>query len=194
MCHPSRWWRSLQTNAELDNKGEIKTGIWHRIRLKQAWCIVAPSPGTCLGPKSLSSNVAAQKTFFQIGVSFACDCTKTAVKLKFSSWGHNKKLIFHKTCTLDNNGTLIEWRDLKHSVLGRLIFLFWQDTKTTTTTKKLFFILLPKQNFLPLNASQVCMAEHVFHFPNQIWLCSIFLVGHKIKQNKMKAMLTRLLV
>lgn len=147
MCHPSRWRRSLQTNAQLDNKGEIKTGIWHRIRLKQAWCIVRCSPGTCLGPKSLSSNVAAQKTFFQIGVSFACDCTKPAVKLKFSSWGHNKKLIFYKTCSLDNNGTLIELRDLKHSVLGRLIFLFWRDKNNNNKT--LFIILLSHAELSP---------------------------------------------
>lgn len=114
------------------------------------------SPGTCLGPKSLSSNVAAQKTFSQIGVSVACDCTKTAVKLKFSSWGHNKKLIFYKTCTLDNNGTLIELRDLKHSVLGRLPSSSSDGTKTTTT-KNCFLFCFPMQNFLPLNASQVCM-------------------------------------
>lgn len=106
------------------------------------------SPGTCLGPKSLSSNVAAQKTFSQIGVSLACDCTKTAVKLKFSSWGHNKKLIFYKTCTLDNNGTLIELRDLKHSALGRLIFLFWRD-KNDNNNKTLFIILLSQAELSP---------------------------------------------
>lgn len=117
-------------------------------------------------------------------VPLLVECTKTAVKLKFASWGHNKKWSFTNialwtTMALLSNGEI--WR------LGfgtpYLLLLRWKHS----------LLCFPRQYFLPLKSKSysglqwfICI---LLFKANMTW----FPVSgeRKIKQNKMKPMLTR---
>lgn len=107
ICHRWRWWHSSQ------HKGEIKTGIWHRMPLKRfirqlyfGRYPLGVSRGSPFGVR-LSSDWASTKA--HMGVSLIQPPHKKRHRnLQFTSWGHRTKRILHKSRTVwDNGETLI---------------------------------------------------------------------------------------